>query len=1648
MKTDTNGTKRKQTTTTKTKEQPFTVVAIGASVGGLEAVSEFLRNLPPDTGMAFIYVQHLNPDHKSLLTSILSKITKMQVQEVENMEHIAPNNVYVIPTNKIIEVTDGHIKLLNRPKNSSTISIDVLFSSLAQTHKENVIGIILSGNATDGTIGLKAIKDAGGLTFAQDDSAQASSMPHSAIAEGIVDFVLSPAEIAKELTYLSQNGFKKRLLKHEYSDGGAENSNSDLNTIFELLRKETGVDFSHYKMATIKRRLSHNMQECGVKTVKAYIDVLISNKNNEINLLYKDLLINVTSFFRDTEAFQYLKATLFPAFLESKTVSETLRIWVTACSTGEEAYSIAMILDELQEKKDKKIHIQIFATDLSEDAIRTARLGEYDQTDLKSIAPKYINRYFTKVGDRYRVVKELREMCVFAPHNILRDPPFSRMDFVSCCNLLIYFDAAAQKKVFTTLHFALTEGGYLMLGKAETAGTSSQLFSQVNNKLKIYSRKKNVGVRRIIELLPRFPRTIMSNKKTITTTTKNINTNPAGIESAIDAVLLSSYMPACAVINKDMEVIQFRGPISLFLEHPSGKASLNILKMARSEFAFELRNAINKTLKTKEIVYKSGIEIKIASVLSIISFEVSMLKIEWDEPLLLIVFKIHEQVEKYVDNDKSGKTTASLKDQKINKLTEELYNIRLEINTITELQEITFEELQAANEEIVSSNEEYQTLNEELETSKEEIEVTNEELISTNQELQVRNDLLTESQEYSEAIIATIHEPMLILDKNFHVKSANKSFYEKFLVKKEDTEGHLLFNLGNKQWDITELKEALNHILSDNKSFENFEVKHSFSGIGEKIMLLNAHLIIQKVSSEQLILLAIQDITDSFRFYLKEKYSLSLIEASLDPLVTINTEGKITDMNEATVNITGLSRDILRGSDFFTYFTEAQKAREVYQEVFEKGSVANFPLTLRHKEGNLTDVLFNGSVYNDDKGNIQGAVIVARDITEQKRNETNLLQSLRDVSDYKYALDESSIVDVTDEKGVIKYINENYQKISQYTIDELKGKNHSFVNSGYHSKEFMRELWETISSGKIWKNEIKNKAKDGTFYWVATTIVPFLNEEKKPYQYVAISIDITEQKRIASELIEAKVFAEVARGIAETEQDKAENAMKAKQQFLSNMSHEIRTPLNGIIGFTKVVLKTDLTAKQKEYLTAIKMSGDALIVLINDILDLAKVDAGKMTFEQTPFKLAASISSMLHLFDTKIQEKNLTLIKEYDKNIPEVLVGDPIRLHQIILNLVSNAVKFTTKGYITVSVRLLHEDEEKVNIEFAVTDTGIGIPEDKTEAIFENFQQASNETSRVYGGTGLGLAIAKQLVESQGGSIKVKSVADKGSTFSFVLSFQKTDEDVELAPEILELYKDVKNVKVLVVEDMALNQLLMKTILDDYGFERDIAENGLIAIEKIKEKEYDVILMDLQMPEMNGFEATDYIRNTLKSSVPIIALTADVTTVDLAKCKAVGMNDYIAKPVDERVLYSKIIGLVKKPTLVSLDVEKPIIEKKSKYTNLNYLMLRTKSNPLLMSEMIQAYLEQTPTLINSMKKSFQDKNWQMLHAAVHKMLPSFLIMGISTDFERMAKKVMEYAQTQEQTEDIVNFVLQLETVCVQACEELKEELDVIKNAKL
>ena len=399
-------------------------------------------------------------------------------------------------------------------------------------------------------------------------------------------------------------------------------------------------------------------------------------------------------------------------------------------------------------------------------------------------------------------------------------------------------------------------------------------------------------------------------------------------------------------------------------------------------------------------------------------------------------------------------------------------------------------------------------------------------------------------------------------------------------------------------------------------------------------------------------------------------------------------------------------------------------------------------------------------------------------------------------------------------------------------------------------------------------------------------------------KFAVLFSDITGRKMFEKELIEAKIS--------------AENAVKSKQQFLSNMSHEIRTPLNSILGFANVLLKTELGVEQKEYLQAIKTSSKSLNLLIDDILDLAKVDAGKMTFQKQPFEIYKSVTSILHSFDLKIKEKNLKLIKEYDSKIPTMLLGDSLRLNQIFLNLLSNSVKFTHKGKITLGIKLLSETKENVTLEFAVTDTGIGIADNKLNSIFNLFEQAELSTSNSYGGTGLGLAIVKQLIEAQGGSVSVKSKFGEGSTFSFILPFGKTNVKSEEENEIVKSDTEIKNVRVLVAEDVALNQLLIKIILTDFGFEYEIVNNGKLAIERLQTHTYDIVLMDLQMPEMNGFKASEYIRKTLKSQIPIIALTADVTTADVSKCRQFGMDDYISKPINEDLLYSKIMELVKK----------------------------------------------------------------------------------------------------------------------------------------
>jgi two-component system CheB/CheR fusion protein len=1531
----------------------FPVVGIGASAGGLDAFKKLLKAIPEDSGMAYVLVQHLDPKHESMLPELLQKVTTIPVMEIADDIKVLPDHIYIIPSNKMLISNDGVLELTPRPekiKNERNLPIDLFFTSLAEVHQSHAIGVVLSGTASDGTMGLKAIKDHGGITFAQDEASAAyEGMPHSAAQAGVVDFILPPEKIPQKLLEVTSiiNGKDKNEEDFPQQDADV------FKQMLSLLRIRKGTDFTYYKQTTIRRRILRRMAINKNAEPAAYLKFLRENKKEQ-DILYQDLLIPVTGFFRDPKTFDNLCESVFPHIIKNKPAGESIRVWVAGCSTGEEAYSIAICLKEFlgESSSYSGERVQIFATDISEPAITKARAGIYTKNNIEGLTPQRLQEFFTKTNEGYQANKSIRDMCVFAVHNFLKDPPFGKMDFISCRNVLIYMEPYLQKKALTTFHYSLNPKGFLLLGKSETTGGVPELYTLSQSKGvgkpdKLFTRKDVPG---------RFIHTTSQRSEKIFA---DVNANPKNaniktdFQKTADDIMLSNYTPAGVVVNEAMDIVHFRGSTGNYLQQSPGKPSHNLLKMAKEGLAFELRNILHKTKKVKVPVIKENIPVKVNGIMQHITIEALQLP-DTIEPHYLVLF--HEKMSLQASGmsgatskKKGAKLTThdSQLTARIQQLEKELAQSREDMRSITEDQEAANEELQSANEELLSSSEELQSLNEELETGKEELQSTNEELMVVNHEMISLNEQVTTAKDYAEAIIVNIREPLLVLDENLKIKTANDAFYKTFRVTEKETEAVSIYDIGNKQWDIPALRTLLEKILPEKTVFNDFEVTHTFSSIGERVMLLNAREVINKKSSEKLILLSIEDITDlkkaegvlrktgdHFRHLVKE------LPAAVH---SCDTQGRITFYNNAAIKIWG---------------REPEPGKDLWTGAFKMFKSDGTPLPL-----------------------------------------------------------ENSPVAMAVRNG-----------------------------RAVHGEEIIIER------------------PDGTRSIVLAYPQPEFSFSGEITGAINMAFDITGQKRIETELTEAIEFAEMATVIAVEAKSKAEEAVKAKQQFLSNMSHEIRTPMNAIIGFTKVMMKTELTEKQKEYLMAIKLSGDALIVLINDILDLAKVDAGKMTFEKVPFKMAMSVSAMLHLFDIKIKEKNLTLGAEVDSKIPEVLLGDPVRLHQIIINLVSNAVKFTSKGKISLNVRMVDEDEEKVTVEFIIADTGIGISPEKIATIFENFQQATSDTSRLYGGTGLGLAIVKKLIESQGGSITVASKLNKGSTFRFVLDFQKTTAAPEMDTEFIDLHTDIDTIKVLVVEDMSLNQLLMKTILDEFGFQRDIAANGKIAIEKLQTRSYDIILMDLQMPEMNGFEATAYIRNTLHSKIPIIALTADVTTVDLEKCNALGMNDYIAKPVDEKMLFNKIVSLVKKPVSRANNEKKT--ENKDKgntvnYTNLSYLEQYAKSNPALIMEMIAIYLEQTPPLVNAMKQSFEQKNWQLLYAAVHKMIPSFSIMGLETKYETMAKKVQEYARNHTEAdtanlpmqghdgttnqEEIADHILQIENICDQTCKELAPMLTQLKS---
>ncbi|HEV2455477.1 MAG TPA: chemotaxis protein CheB, partial [Verrucomicrobiae bacterium] len=779
----------------KIQPRSFPIVGIGASAGGLEAFSELLKHLRVDTGMGFVLVQHLDPKHESGLTQLLARVTSMPVREVTNNLRVEPNHVYVIPPNTNLAIEQSVLKLQPRPTGRRPPrSIDFFFESLAADQRERAIGVILSGTATDGTVGLEAIKAEGGITFAQDESARCDSMPRNAVAAGCVDFVFPPKNIAGELARIARHPCLAGPARPPLSSPGARPAGEmpgsetpppaagraaankkdadqkaadkisaapagaagPYKKILHLLRDHSGVDFSSYKCATIQRRITRRMVLSRIETPEGYAHSLQGNAR-ELEALYADCLINVTSFFRNPEVFEILKRDIFPGLLQ-RPGEDAFRVWVSGCSTGQEAYSIAMAFMEVAEKLPRLRKLQIFATDLNNAVLEKARNGLYARNVVRDVSPERLRRFFVAEEGGYRIAKRLREMVVFARQNLVSDPPFSRMDLVSCRNLLIYLESDLQKQALSAFHYALRPEGVLLLGASESVGGFTELFEPADSKQKIYLRKPGPGSAFHVSAKNR-PMAAGIGNSPPTGKPGPPAGEPKGFRAELsaqleaDRVTVNQFAPPGVLINDELQILQFRGSTGIYLQPPAGKASFDVLKMTREGLVLPLRAVINKARKENKIARRDDVRFDHNGRIKTVKIEVVPLK-NLKERCFLVLFEDGEKTGAAVPPAADGEPSAGGLNtrnfdrkqevsRRVAELEFDLAEARDYLQAVQEQNETTHEELQASNEEVTSANEELQSLNEELETSKEELESANEELTTVNEEMSNRNTELS-----------------------------------------------------------------------------------------------------------------------------------------------------------------------------------------------------------------------------------------------------------------------------------------------------------------------------------------------------------------------------------------------------------------------------------------------------------------------------------------------------------------------------------------------------------------------------------------------------------------------------------------------------------------------------------------------------------------------------------------------------------------------------------------------------------------------------------------------------------------------------------------------------------------------------------------
>ena len=952
----------------KTKPGNLVIVGIGASAGGLETLEAFFNQMPPDSGLAFVIIQHLSPRHKSIMASLLAKHTRMAVREIEDATALEPNCVYLNPPDKNVAVFN-HVLHLMAPIKTGAINmpIDYFFRSLSEDQKEKAIAIILSGTASDGTLGIKAVKGEGGMVMVQDpDTAKYEGMPKSAIQTGLVDFIVAVEKMPKQLLRYIKHPVVNKPGKIAF---GETSGRHQLQKIFALIRTATGHDFSQYKHSTIERRIERRLAVHQIDSLPNYILFLQKNPD-EIQTLFKNLVIGVTSFFRDPKAYNVLEAQALAKLIEAKGPEDTLRCWVVGCSTGEEAYSLAILVSEAMEKLKKHINVQIFATDIDESAIDTARKGVYPASIVADVSEERLNRFFVKEEGCYRMKKQVRDLVVFSLQSVIKDPPFSRLDLVSCRNLMIYLDATLQKKMIPKFHYTLNPGGFLQLGTSETIGEFTDLFASVDSKWKVYQRKEGLSSGMVD-----YSKGLAYERKEDTAPgAGQPPPPPTDIHALAEKAILDGFAPSAVLVNDKYEILHFVGRTDKYLVPPTGKPSFNILTMARPNLKYKLTTALNMAFRGKTRATQKGVRIKLNGSFTVVDITVGPLSEKGGPPgLMMVVFEDKTP-------EPAPKASADLK-PKGNKESLEIQQLKQDLQSTREYLQATIEELETSNEELKSTNEELQSVNEELqstneelETSKEELQSTNEELSTVNAELQNRVDELSRSSSDMNNLLAATEIASIFLDSHLCIQRYTPAAAGVIKLIQSDI-GRPIGDLKTSfpEVDLAEQADTvLKHlntigteVLSDGGTWYTIKMMpyRSIENVIEGVVMtfINIHEV-KKVGLDRRLVVVLEDANDA--------------------IAVLDFKGRITAWNKGAAAMYGYSESEALQMNFSALIPEDRpdEINDIAARLRKGEAIKSFKSRRRTKDGNLLDIWMTATVLNDETGNPVEIAVTERDL--------------------------------------------------------------------------------------------------------------------------------------------------------------------------------------------------------------------------------------------------------------------------------------------------------------------------------------------------------------------------------------------------------------------------------------------------------------------------------------------------------------------------------------------------------------------------------------------------------------------------------------------------------------------------------------------